>query len=1063
MATSFTFSPSSGYADITEFSFTNNSILSADAAFYSWDFDDGTFLAGASAVHIFNLPNTYNVTLTTIDISGVTDTTILPVTVAPYLPVGIKFTNSPLAGDQGIFQAAPIRVEISAADIGPHYIDLYAEFSQSAPMHQSNTNNKWETLQPYWRFYDVAKTLTNSILTTDTIIYYQDKPVGVTGFADFYYVDDLPTTDSPIVLWATLQTSAVNFNIDNEVSNFSSYANSQIKVGVPYFINSISPFKVDITSDPINDIYPIQWQGGTIPYLITVKGKYIYSDGTIVYPTLFNFPTTNLDSPITRSISGLNTFTFTNPVLQFNQLDSKGFNTGGFVRDSVYTTDVTSYPTVITAELTAHFTEATRETPFVWIPNPNNSTITNIRLRNHIPDNIVNDLQQGSTQYVNNNLIDIIKNFNTPAVPTQSYNGIYGVAVDHLLNAWVTDSELDRIYNINPFGVITKTIQLSANSTPVGICLDSVSNLYVACVDSYQILKYASDGSLLNIIGLPFDVPALSAQLIEAQNVSLSAIPGENNPIIISVVETDQEDNLWVGYSGDNFSSIIKYDSNGNYLLDIPFIPPEYRQFGIRRRKDRNPVDMLVDSNDNALWVSLAHEDYGTGGAVRKYSSLGVKLSSIFINQPYYLTQDTDNDIWVTFGNNQVQHITQDGAIEYFELNNGNITQFDGPAPIIEFEYTSTLEGIACDSKNQIWILDTQDNRAYIIAKGSTYTFNSFKVLPDANLNILDTLVSDISANEGNTSIQALGDWTGLRWNRKYLSSGAFVKKLTGTSNEFNIYPFKNKYDFRRFNESFDVVEYLKNLPMPDIIRQNNILFDQYFQNAIGGLETEDQSIGRIAYEKIANFVQAHSDVDTCDINQLYSIATELNIHLDDYNLNFPPEIKRLVDTLSISHHRLWGARTRNGNKFKDNFACCTGCKPVNRGEPLNIDIDYVTAGTNIVIKDKYSETYWALTINFASDGRAMYPLLELSEPTLIIPLKDNYQFFTYIPIFENKQVEGVINWDDEWALANPTTTLQESITSIDSWYGDITSIDDIGIIEYMFNYALNRGLGLIK
>ena len=58
-----------------------------------------------------------------------------------------------------------------------------------------------------------------------------------------------------------------------------------------------------------------------------------------------------------------------------------------------------------------------------------------------------------------------------------------------------------------------------------------------------------------------------------------------------------------------------------------------------------------------------------------------------------------------------------------------------------------------------------------------------------------------------------------------------------------------------------------------------------------------------------------------------------------------------------------------------------------------------------------------------------------------------DYYFYTYIPLYCDVQVEGVINWDDVY------TTLNENNSALSAWYGENQTID------ILLNYDLHQGL----
>ena len=155
----------------------------------------------------------------------------------------------------------------------------------------------------------------------------------------------------------------------------------------------------------------------------------------------------------------------------------------------------------------------------------------------------------------------------------------------------------------------------------------------------------------------------------------------------------------------------------------------------------------------------------------------------------------------------------------------------------------------------------------------------------------------------------------------------------------------------------------------------------------------------------------------------------------------------------------MWGARSL----FARNFAAETG--HINLGSELteyNINTTVVTAGQKIVVNDIFNpENYELLEVpainsyssitarnlpftNWGSPASALtyplniYPLSAFFGCGLTTPVINNYRFFVYNNVVDNQQVEGLVNWHNDW-------------------------VKDEGILENIFNYYIHKGLGLIK
>jgi hypothetical protein len=293
--------------------------------------------------------------------------------------------------------------------------------------------------------------------------------------------------------------------------------------------------------------------------------------------------------------------------------------------------------------------------------------------------------------------------------------------------------------------------------------------------------------------------------------------------------------------------------------------------------------------------------------------------------------------------------------------------------------------------------------------------------------------------------LQAFGDWTGTRFLNKYAPKPTTVMYLTGESSEFNIENFSG-YDIRKFNESHDTTTQIRSYALPEYVYNNYNLFENYIGSMVGGLETSANSIGRKIYERTANFVQNHADIDVCNINPIYSIASQLNVPIDDYNITMPSDIQRLMDLVSIGHKKLWGDRCKCNYNFKTSYSVCENCghkHSSNRGNSLDTDTYTTTANTPYVVEYKLNRNHYEVLTPLSSN----LTLYSASSAFLINDVAD-YCYYEYIPTFCNVQNEGIINWDDEY------TTIDETVSGLFDWYGDNQ------IVEKMLNYYLHKGLG---
>ena len=301
----------------------------------------------------------------------------------------------------------------------------------------------------------------------------------------------------------------------------------------------------------------------------------------------------------------------------------------------------------------------------------------------------------------------------------------------------------------------------------------------------------------------------------------------------------------------------------------------------------------------------------------------------------------------------------------------------------------------------------------------------------------MDTILKT-SAQNYFKSAPATGDWTGNKWYQKYANVQELATTaISGTSTPFSVTEFVNNNQIRRLNESFNTSEYYKSLALPEILNSNTVLFDQFFAAAVGtGHLSANEDIGQVSYEKIANFVLNHADIDTCNIDQLLSLAEETGVAASDYSAVYPTDIRNMIDIASVSRSKLWG--------MLDN----TPLPLQSIGEQYNTLTDYVTAGTKIYLRNKYDNSLNLIPVP-EQGPQLIYPLSSLSAYGFAPPVLANYLFYKYEPVYSGNYIENVIDWE------SPHTTQSPYLSSVQDWYGDE------GAIETTFRYLLTKNLFL--
>ena len=289
-------------------------------------------------------------------------------------------------------------------------------------------------------------------------------------------------------------------------------------------------------------------------------------------------------------------------------------------------------------------------------------------------------------------------------------------------------------------------------------------------------------------------------------------------------------------------------------------------------------------------------------------------------------------------------------------------------------------------------------------------------------------------------------------------TNSAETFQLTGRSVSFSIYP-KDYYYFAKTNEDIDYTEVFKSLRFQEILLDKDILFDDFIGSIFGNLSSNSSSLGKKLNEKIFNFVNNKTNIDTCDLNSLINISNLLdetaNVY-DDSLFNFPPEIVRLLSLFSTDYNQFKGTK----NKFKENFSdrgITTKEKyGKNLGDEINTYSYTVSAGTDIVALEKFSNNYSLLNTYqpICAVDTLQYKLSEFNTDwgwPLVLPttftstdISKFYTFYEYTSGVEGTVYDGIINYADILNTFDISTALS-------SFKGD-NNIEDIAIRNSLFS-----------
>lgn len=293
------------------------------------------------------------------------------------------------------------------------------------------------------------------------------------------------------------------------------------------------------------------------------------------------------------------------------------------------------------------------------------------------------------------------------------------------------------------------------------------------------------------------------------------------------------------------------------------------------------------------------------------------------------------------------------------------------------------------------------------------------------------------------------------------------LRTINGVSNTFNIYPSGGNYSVAKINENISFQDRIKDFRFQETLLNNPILFDNILGSIFGNLSSHPHTIGKQTYERISNFVDNISFIDTCQVDALYSQYRMINEDLEEFDSNsflIPPKLKRIVDLFSIKHKKLFGYNNEwaenldpKGSQSKEVFG-----KNIGNNLPVSTTVLSSIDGY-IVGYEKYANKYSLLPTNILSSSNITYRdssagTYELSAYNsyfgwpLLLPdnvngtdIEKYYEFYEHIPTPEGTQLEGIINFRDL------KTTLTHTNSSYNQWI-----IED-GIMENIITQTLKE------
>ena len=1103
-----------------ERSFSQLDLQNISTNLVRWSFGDGTFSNELTATHQYQWPGDYKITLTIYDRFGnAFDSSYQPtVNIYNYVNDQLLFQdyrkfvydvpaskiNDPLT----VFRYSSWQ-SYNALSATGYTINLYA--SGAAGDYQNVDNffgDKWSHLRTLSRFYEkrpvgnvfefapVSKLITSN---TELYVKLEDKKlvscektdtnsvlVGTTGSSVFFYADDkvknYTSRESPIFLFATLDNSKFKdeYSQTNNVFDYISYPPAGFQnikqTQLPIIKVRHNPAsKLSITTTGIDgegplsttrfNIPEISWQNTEIPFVIKFKDKDNFTTKT--YPPLSS-SVTNL------SLSSLSSYNLQFGIISYNNNEVKSVtgvkfyddftveapqSIGGFYKGYFIPQDSVTNCVLTASIVIRDPTNFPKDSFFGWVALPEFNMLLRfftVLIYTYCPGILT------LTVSADGRFFDSDNNRNVYAIQIAPS----GSNFEEEYNTWFADGASDKIFKFNNLGALISSFSLSSypylnrdtgvienrnflspvlnSAAPGSLALDGGNDLWVALVDSSSAIKVDRVNGYVKAIAYPWNV-------VKTYNLSgdynlpfLSGFAGEQL-LMPSSIDTDIDNNIWVSYTNPASNFLVKYDTNGNMLksISMPWM--------------HSPVEICIDRN-KFVWLTTynlsitAKEFSQRNDYLYKFDSEG----NLFDNYPLIgfkllgnITVDGAQNAWVIENADTLVRIDAiSNERTYFTVGSGNSTN-----------YIQSIGGIACDTSGFVWVINDWNNRIFYIDT-LALTGGPLSAYNNVALNFpLSSSVNNVSAFE-EKRWQAYGDWLGARWLNKYIDTESNFRVVTGASNLFNIYPDKGEHNIYKINEDFDAKEFYKSLVFVEGLADKPILFDKFLGSIVGGVSAQPYELGKTIYEKIANYISNNSDIDTSNLDKLISFCNALSIQFEQYNYPYPPQLRRLVDLLSIKHKKLWGEK----NKYNSSFNTLT-TPGINLGTQISTITGSVSSGIPIVAYEKFSEIYKVVNFSLINTptGLLSYgiklPLSTFSHdwgwglvaPPAVsgISISNYYNFYVFNKTYLDNHLENIIDWD------NPLTTLSFYNSSYADWS------EDSGIMQNIISYELTKGLKL--
>jgi len=235
-----------------------------------------------------------------------------------------------------------------------------------------------------------------------------------------------------------------------------------------------------------------------------------------------------------------------------------------------------------------------------------------------------------------------------------------------------------------------------------------------------------------------------------------------------------------------------------------------------------------------------------------------------------------------------------------------------------------------------------------------------------------------------------------------------------------------------------------ESLIFQETLMDKPIFFEEFLGTIFGNENVDVDALGNKIYERISNFIDNNTNIDTAEILNIVSFADLMqnNANIFDKNLfNFPSKVQRIISLISINRAKLFGTKNTFTENFNDFGTTTKDIYGKNLGNIINTTSYTVTAGTDIVAYEKFSKIYKLLNtyqpLCAATPTTLQYKLSDYSNNwgwPLVLPqdislqsINRYYDFYEFTPQPADNIVGGVLDFNYTTIPFNiPNTQLVE-------------------------------------